>query len=121
MVVVAERRTDIKAAFIIPTSRLVKAWAALLEMVDRKPERFKREASRVAIHSGRARVFISYKRNSDPDEKIALQFREALKQQHDLFIDQEMLVGTRWAERIEAELRRSDFLITLLSERSINS
>jgi AAA-like domain/TIR domain len=69
----------------------------------------------------RARIFISYKRNSDPDENVARQIYEALSVHHDVFIDQTMLVGTHWAERIEAELRRSDFLITFLSEHSVLS
>src|ERR1041385_2012036 len=70
---------------------------------------------------GQAQIFISYKRNSDPDERIALRVFEALRHQHGVFIDQTMLVGTRWAERIETELRRSDFLITFLSENSVTS
>jgi len=74
-----------------------------------------------ANDSRRARVFISYKRNSDPDEKIALRIHEALSVRHDVFIDQSMLVGTRWAEQIETELRRSDFLITFLSSHSVLS
>lgn len=71
--------------------------------------------------NGRKRLFISYKRSVDPDERIALQVYEALSQQHEVFIDRTMLVGTRWAERIETELRRSDYLITLLSHGSVNS
>lgn len=69
----------------------------------------------------RARVFISYKRNAEPDEGVALQVYEALSRQHDVFIDQSMVVGTRWAERIEAELANSDFLITFLSAHSVLS
>lgn len=69
----------------------------------------------------RARIFISYKRNCIPDEYVAQQMFQALRGQYDVFIDQRMLVGTRWAECIEAELRRSDFLITLLSYSSVLS
>lgn len=69
----------------------------------------------------RARIFISYKRDVEPDEPLALQVFQALSRQHDVFIDQTMLVGTQWAERIEVELRRSDFLITFLSSNSIHS
>jgi hypothetical protein len=68
-----------------------------------------------------ARVFLSYKRNSAPDQPVAMEVFEALNRQHEVFIDQTMPVGARWAERIESELRRSDFLITFLSERSIHS
>jgi len=67
------------------------------------------------------RLFISYKRNCDPDERVATQVFHALSGDHKVFIDQTMPVGTRWAERIEAELRQADFLITLLSAQSINS
>jgi hypothetical protein len=77
--------------------------------------------SSAGITNGRARVFISYKRNSDPDEKTALRVYEALSRHHDVFIDQAMPVGTHWAQRIEAELRRSDFLITFLSAHSVLS
>ena len=83
-------------------------------MTDRQP-------TQVADNRTRARVFISYKRNSDPDERIALKVYEALKEKHNVFIDQTMLVGTHWAERIETELRRSDFLITFLSAYSVHS
>ncbi|NET32710.1 MAG: TIR domain-containing protein [Cyanothece sp. SIO1E1] len=67
------------------------------------------------------RVFISYKRSVTPDESVALAIFQALRSAHQVFIDQTMLVGTRWAERIETEIRQSDFLITLLSEQSVNS
>ena len=67
------------------------------------------------------RIFISYKRNVDPDESAVLQVFQALAQQHQVFIDQKMLVGTRWAERIEAEIGQADFLITFLSGQSVHS
>jgi TIR domain-containing protein len=72
-------------------------------------------------HPQRARIFISYKRNVDPDEPVARQVYEVLGLHHLVFIDQAMPVGMRWAERIEAELRRADFLITFLSAESIHS
>jgi len=66
-------------------------------------------------------IFISYKRDVDPDSKVALQLFEALSRDSEVFIDQTMLVGTRWAERIEAEINRTDALIVLLSARSVQS
>ncbi|MEK6279328.1 MAG: AAA-like domain-containing protein [Acidobacteriota bacterium] len=66
------------------------------------------------------RIFISYKRNS-PDEKVAREVYEALNQIHAVFIDQSVTVGANWATRIEAELHRSDFLIALLSAKSVDS
>ncbi|AFY58454.1 ATPase,TIR domain-containing protein [Rivularia sp. PCC 7116] len=67
------------------------------------------------------RIFISYKRDVQPDEEIALQIVQALSAEHQVFIDQKILVGTSWAELIETEIRHSDFLIVLLSEHSVHS
>lgn len=75
----------------------------------------------MTILSEQARIFLSYKRQAQPDEDLAWQLYQALSQQHDVFIDKNMLIGTRWAEQIEAELRRSDFLLVLLSAQSIQS
>lgn len=71
----------------------------------------------------RVRIFISYKRNVTPDEKVATEVFRTLSQQpqYDVFIDQTMLVGTEWAKRIEQELHRSDYLISFLSENSVRS
>lgn len=67
-------------------------------------------------------IFISYKRESEPDLTVVQRTCNALKSGgHRVFIDHEMLVGIPWAERIEKEIRESDFLITFLSERSVNS
>jgi pSer/pThr/pTyr-binding forkhead associated (FHA) protein len=69
----------------------------------------------------RARIFISYKRNLDPDQAVAQQVYQALQSQHDVFIDQNMAVGTPWVERIMKELHESDFLIALLSAHAVQS
>lgn len=44
-----------------------------------------------------------------------------LLKHHDVFIDQSMVVGTKWAEYIEKQLRKCDYLISLISEASVNS
>jgi hypothetical protein len=68
------------------------------------------------------RIFISYKRDTEPDVPVARQICNTLRQDgHEVFIDRDMTVGARWAERIEDEMRRSDFLVTLLSEHSVHS
>jgi hypothetical protein len=67
------------------------------------------------------RIFISYKRHAEPDEQVALEIFQALKQQYDVFIDQALPVGTRWSERIDEELQQADFLVALLSANSIQS
>ncbi|KAF3885845.1 MULTISPECIES: AAA-like domain-containing protein [Nostocales] len=69
----------------------------------------------------RKHIFISYKRNAEPDEAVALELYHSLSQHHEVFIDQRMVVGTRWAECIEKQLRKSDFLIVFLSSHSVHS
>jgi len=83
-----------------------------------------REVAAPEQGSGRLRfmkVFISYKRNVEPDEPLALRVYEALREHCEVFIDQTLLVGTAWAERIQAELETCDYLIPLLSEHSVHS
>lgn len=72
------------------------------------------------IPSGKTQIFISYKR-VEPDAALALHLFNELSQDHTVFIDQTMPVGTVWAEQIETELRKAQFLIVLLSGRSVNS
>jgi serine/threonine protein kinase len=69
----------------------------------------------------RARIFISYKRNVEPDQSVVQQIYQTLSSQHEVFIDQTMLVGTPWVERIMKELQESDFLIALLSAQAVQS
>lgn len=95
--------------------------AADIPVLHRKPEIEDAEVGNASAAPRTARIFISYKRNSDPDEAVALDVLNALDQHHEVFIDQSMLVGTPWAERIETEIRRSDVLIVLLSEQSAQS
>ena len=52
----------------------------------------------------RARIFISYKRNIEPDEPVATAVCEALSKHYDVFIDKTMLVGAPWAKRIDEEI-----------------
>ena len=67
------------------------------------------------------RIFISYKRDARPDEQVALEIVQGMSPHHEVFIDQKILVGTRWAELIEKEIRQADYLIILLSSRSVHS
>ncbi len=46
---------------------------------------------------------------------------EFLKEDHDVFIDTTMVVGTKWAEKIEQEIKEADFIISLLSKDSVDS
>ena len=70
--------------------------------------------------SKRARLFISYKR-VEPDISVAREVFEALRQHHDVFIDQIIPVGVRWGGRIEAEIRQADVFIAFLSADAICS
>ncbi|HEX7182082.1 MAG TPA: AAA-like domain-containing protein [Thermoanaerobaculia bacterium] len=69
-----------------------------------------------------ARVFLSYKRNAEPDERLAQQVLRSLSDKgYSVFIDRKLKIGQDWAGEIEAELRESDFLIVFLSEASSRS
>ncbi|MCP5107440.1 MAG: toll/interleukin-1 receptor domain-containing protein [bacterium] len=68
-----------------------------------------------------SKCFISY-RHVKPDEDLA-GFLEKflLKCNHKVFVDTQMLVGTKWAKEIETQIKASDFFIVLLSAESIRS
>jgi len=68
-----------------------------------------------------AKVFISYKRNVEPDTPVATAIYESLRQDHDVFIDTTIQVGEKWAERIQKAIKESDYLIVFLSGFSVNS
>lgn len=68
-----------------------------------------------------AKVFISYKRNVDPDQPFAKALFEHLSVKHQPFIDHEILVGEAWAERIKQEIENADYLVLLISKHSIES
>ena len=90
-------------------------------LVDKTPSLEPQSITQSPRASTRSRIFISYKRGVEPDERIALEIYQALSQSHDVFIDQTMVIGTPWAERIEQELKQSNFLITFLSANSVHS
>lgn len=69
-----------------------------------------------------AKVFISYKRNVEPDHPFAHALYRQLSQNHQAFLDEkEILVGERWAERIKNEIEAADYLVLLISRHSIES
>jgi hypothetical protein len=68
-----------------------------------------------------AKIFISYKRNIEPDAPVATAVYEALRREHEVFIDTTIQVGEKWAERIQTAIKESDFLISFLSAHSVNS
>ena len=68
-----------------------------------------------------AKIFISYKRNVEPDTPVARAVYEALKKENDVFIDTTIQVGEKWAEKIQTEIKEADYLIVFLSEHSVRS
>jgi hypothetical protein len=68
-----------------------------------------------------AKIFISYKRNIEPDTPVATTVYESLRLKHDVFIDTSIHVGEKWAERIQDAIKASDYLIVFLSESSVHS
>lgn len=67
------------------------------------------------------KIFISY-RHVEPDQSLAGFLVEHFRQSGlEVFIDRQMLTGTRWIEEIESQLRSSDFFVVLLSKDSIRS
>ena len=68
------------------------------------------------------KVFISYKRNVEPDEPLALYIHRFLKEhRHSAFIDQTMKIGVKWGREIQRQIETSDFFLVLLSQASVDS
>ena len=65
------------------------------------------------------KVFVSY-HHAEPDSKLANTVVSTLRQRgYDPFIDVDIEIGERWAQRIDQEIRQSSVFIVLLSETSI--
>lgn len=92
----------------------VLAWARMHNLVQYSKYR--------PYYEGPRRIFISYKRNVEPDASLAQDLYEALTGAgHQVFIDQTMKVGAALAEEIRRQIEACDFLLVLLSEASSNS
>ncbi len=70
---------------------------------------------------GRPYVFISYKRDVEPDHTVAATVFQALRQQCEVFIDQVLPAGTNWGKQINEALHRTDCFIVFLSAESVAS
>jgi hypothetical protein len=75
----------------------------------------------VQISTRRQHIFLSYKRDLDPDEGLAREIVRELRIAHDVFLDRDLPIGARWADSIRAEIERCDVLIVLLSGRAVES
>lgn len=134
LVVAADTSPGVRTAFALPVTTALATWREggqiEIEIPEKEPATQhlrtyfptqNLQPSSASSTSGRKRIFLSYKRDAAPDEALALALHEALSQEHDVFIDQVMPVGTSWRERIQQELERCDFLIPLLSASSAHS
>ncbi|MCA9944323.1 MAG: AAA-like domain-containing protein [Anaerolineales bacterium] len=95
-----------------------------LNGADRIPELISKcqEMRQNVTWTHQVKFFIAYKRNAGQDADLALYLHDALKRLgHTVFIDQAMRSGEEWLDRIDAEIKASDYLILLLSEESIDS
>src|SRR6266568_8335598 len=69
-----------------------------------------------------AKIFVSYKHDSNPDARLANYFTDCLTQRgHLVFIAKRMLPGSEWPAVIKQEIEQADFMIVLLSEHSVGS
>ena len=74
------------------------------------------------VQARAARVFLSYKRNVEPDQGLATEMVRGLeKAGHVVFIDQRLTVGQAWAREIETQIGEADYLIVFLTADSSRS
>jgi hypothetical protein len=72
--------------------------------------------------SSTASVAIVYKRGAEPDTTVLKEIEATLRNAGlSVFIDQNLAIGVEWAKEIERQIRGSDAIIALISERSIHS
>jgi hypothetical protein len=68
------------------------------------------------------RVFLSYKRHAEPDQRLAhVLHRFLVDQGHQVFIDSTLRAGVQWLEEIDRQIRASDLLVVLVSKASADS
>ena len=69
-----------------------------------------------------SRCFVSYSHRSAEDSALADLLRAGLEQAgHEVFIDKGMRAGTDWVEEIAAGIAWCEYLIVLLSRKSVHS
>jgi hypothetical protein len=69
------------------------------------------------------RIFISYKRNREPDQSLARALETHLSRaDHDVFRDETGIhSGTEWARRIQQSIATCDMFVSLVSNDSLES
>lgn len=72
--------------------------------------------------SAPARVFLSYKRNTEPDQTLVGAVCNSLAANgHLVYIDRELKPGDDWAGKLESQIRESDYLVVFLTGASSKS
>jgi hypothetical protein len=72
--------------------------------------------------AGSAHLFICYKRGADPDQRLAHLIGESLiAEGHSVFLDTTLRTGDEWLDEIDEQIKKSDFLVVLLSQASADS
>lgn len=109
MLVASERDQSAKVAYCIPSGSFNNWWNIHRKIKTINPDK-------------KINVFISYKRDQQPDEEIATYISNELTNLGcSVFIDRNISGGEDWLIRIDRELEKSDYLIVLLSETSAYS
>jgi hypothetical protein len=68
------------------------------------------------------KIFISYKHEAIPDERLAHHFAEHFEREgHNVFIDAHIPPGQEWSHVIQQSIKQADFFIVLLSQYSVDS
>ncbi len=68
-----------------------------------------------------SKVFVSY-RHVSPDQDLAHFLVRSLEEHgHEVFVDTRILMGARWSEEIDRQIRAAQFFLVLLSKESILS
>jgi hypothetical protein len=111
-----KRHPDVVQEFFDASSELLERF------VQRVEQRLEAMSPSPAEAAQSAHLFICYKRNVDPDQKLADYLYEFLTAQgHDVFIDGSLRTGETWLEKIDQQIKISDFLVVLLSKASADS
>lgn len=111
-----KRHPDVVQEFFDASSELLEQ---LVQKIEDRLEAMSQPPPQAARS---AHLFICYKRNTDPDQKLADYLHERLTAQgHDVFIDSNLRTGAAWLEEIDRQIKVSDFLIVLLSKESADS
>ncbi len=115
----AKKHPDVVREFFDASSELLERF---VERVEQRLEAMSPPSPSAAKAAQPAHLFICYKRDVDPDQKLAACLHDFLTGQgHDVFIDSTLRTGATWLEQIDRQIKASDFLVVLLSKESADS